>query len=93
MTGLGTPTKATALTGVKMTAQPTVALATGATAGAGVISVATGISSVNTSVNAKDEVTAITALGAAEAAAQQITVGTNDKVKVAKYDDLTVTVS
>lgn len=54
MTGLGTPTTATALTGVKMTAQPTVALATGATAGTGVISVATGITSAATTTNSKD---------------------------------------
>ena len=46
VTRLGTPSTATVLTGVKVTAQPTVALATGATAGTGVISVATGISSV-----------------------------------------------
>lgn len=93
MTGLGTATTASALTGVKVTSQPTVSLATGATAGTGVISVATGISSATTTTNQKDEVTAITALGAATAAAQTITVGTNDKVKVAKYEDLDVTVS
>ena len=37
MTGLGTATTASALTGVKVTSQPTVALATGASAGTGVI--------------------------------------------------------
>lgn len=57
MTGLGTATTASALTGVKVTTQPTVALATGATAGTGVISVATGITSATTSTNNKDEVT------------------------------------
>lgn len=93
MTGLGTATTASALTGVKVTSQPTVELATGATAGTGVISVATGITSASTSVNNKDEVTAITALGAGTAAAQTITVGTNDKVTVAKHGDLSVTVS
>ena len=98
MTGLGTATTASALTGVKVTTQPTIALATGATAGTGVIAVATGISSASASgadvaFNSKDEVTAITALGAATAAAQSITVGTNDKVKVAVYDDLSVSVS
>ena len=46
LTGLGTPTTAAALTGVKVTAQPTIALATGATAGTGVISLVNGISSV-----------------------------------------------
>lgn len=94
ITALGTPTTAAALTGVKVTSQPTVSLATGATAGTGVISVATGIDSASASggavaFNSKDEVTAITGLGAATAAAQTITVGTNDKVKVAKYDDIT----
>lgn len=93
MTGLGTATTASALTGVQITSQPTIALSTGATAGTGVISVATGISSASTTTNSKDEVTAITALGAATAAAQTITVGNNDTVKVAKYDDLSVSVS
>lgn len=62
MTGLGTPTTATVLTGVKVTKQPTIALATGATAGTGVISVATGISSATTSANSKDTVAAVTAV-------------------------------
>lgn len=66
---LGTPTTETVLTGVQVTSQPTVALSTGATAGTGVISVATGITSSTTSVNSADS------------------------VKVAKYDDLSVTVS
>jgi hypothetical protein len=57
MTGLGTASTGSALTGVKVTAQPTVSLATGATAGTGVISVATGITSATTSTNNKDEVT------------------------------------
>jgi len=92
ITALGTPTTANALTGVKVTSQPTVALATGATAGTGVISVATGITSATTTTNNKDEVTAVTSVGTATAAAQAITIGTNDKVKVAKYDDLSNTV-
>ena len=57
MTGLGTASTGSALTGVKVTAQPTVSLATGASAGTGVISVATGITSATTSTNNKDEVT------------------------------------
>lgn len=69
ITALGTPTTATCLTGVKVTTQPTVALSTGATAGTGVISVATGIASASTSVNSADS------------------------VKVAKYDDLSVSTS
>lgn len=93
MTGLGTASTGSALTGVKVTAQPTIALATGATAATGVISVATGISSASTTTNEKDEVTAITGVGTATAAAQTITVGTNDKVAVAKYGDLSVSVS
>lgn len=60
ITALGTPTTATALTGVKITAQPTIALSTGATAGTGVISVATGISSATTSADSKDTVAAVT---------------------------------
>lgn len=93
MTGLGTATTASALTGVKVTTQPTISLATGATAGTGVISVATGITSASTTTNNKDEVTAVTGVGTGTAAAQTITVGTNDKVKVAKYNDLSVSTS
>lgn len=85
MTGLGTPTTASAATAVEVTAQPTISLATGAAAGTGVVSLATGISSATASgaavsANANDNVDAITALGAGTAAAQQITVGTNDKI-------------
>lgn len=98
MTGLGTASTASALTGVKVTTQPSVSLSTGATAGTGVISVATGITSAtatNGSVTAgnNDEVTAITSVGTGTAAAQTITVGTNDKVSVAKYNDLSLTVT
>lgn len=93
ITALGTPTTSNCLTGVKVTAQPTIALATGATAGTGVISVATGITSATTTTNNKDEVTAVTGVGTATAAAQTITVGTNDKVKIAAYGDLSVSVS
>lgn len=74
MTGLGTATTASALTGVKVTTQPTIALATGATAGTGVISVATGITSASTTTNSKDEVTAVTGIGTGTAAAQTISV-------------------
>ena len=44
LTALGNPTTSSVLTGVKITTQPTITLATGATAGNGVISVATGAS-------------------------------------------------
>ena len=62
-------TTGNALTSASVSAQPTVALSTGATAGTGVISVATGITSASTSVNN----------GGTE--------------KVAKYSDLSVSVS
>lgn len=74
ITALGTPTTATVLTGVKVTSQPTVALATGATAGTGVVSVATGITSASTTTNNKDEVTAVTGIGTGTAAAQNLTI-------------------
>lgn len=98
ITSLGTPSTAECLTGVKISAQPTITLATGATAGTGVISVATGISSATASggsvtANKNDQVTAITSIGTGTAAAQTITVGTNDKVNIAKYDDLDVNIS
>ena len=64
LTGLGAPSTAAVLTGVKVTSQPTVSLATGATAGTGVISVATGISSASATqptitVGTNDKVTAL----------------------------------
>lgn len=68
MTGLGTASTASALTGVKVTSQPTISLATGATSGTGVISVATGITSASTTALDKDTITAITALGTPETA-------------------------
>ena len=93
MTGLGTAVTGSAVTGVSVTSQPTISLTSGATAGTGVVSVAIGISSATTTTNNKDEVTAITNIGTGTAAAQTITVGTNDKVSVAKYGDLSVSVS
>lgn len=93
ITALGTPTTADCLTGVKVTAQPTVALATGAASATGVVEVATGITSAATTVDTADAVTAVTSVGTATAAAQKITVGTNDKVKVAKFDDLSASAS
>ncbi len=56
ITALGAPTTANCLTGVKVTTQPTVSLSTGATAGTGVISVATGITSATTSAGSNDTV-------------------------------------
>ena len=74
ITALGTPTTSNCLTGVKVTTQPTVSLATGATAGTGVISVATGITSASTTTNNKDQVTAVTSIGTGTAAGQSVTV-------------------
>lgn len=56
---------------------------------------ATNVTGANasTTVNSSDTVNAITNLGTGSAAAQNITVGNNDVVKVAKYDDLNVQVS
>lgn len=63
ITALGTPTTSNCLTGVKVITQPTIALATDATAGTGVISVATGITnaSVGTSIDVgtNDKVTVL----------------------------------
>lgn len=59
ITELGAANKSTVLTGVKVTAQPTVSLATDATAGTGVISVATGVSDISVSASG-DNVNAVT---------------------------------
>lgn len=88
ITALGTPDTVSALTGVKVTAQPTISLATGATAGTGVISVATGISSAaasGTAVSPADRsgVDVISQLPSASVGTG-ITVGTNDKVTAIK---------
>lgn len=94
ITALGTPTTSNCLTGVKVTTQPTVTLATNATAGTGVISVATGITSASTTVDSADSVTAITDVGTGSVASQNVTVGgSSNNVKVAKYADLSVSVS
>lgn len=87
ITGLGTPSTSTVLTGVKVTTQPTIALATGATAGTGVISVATGISSASATgaaVSASgDMVDAIISMPTSSVGTG-ITVGTNDTPTVVK---------
>ena len=67
------------LTSASVKTQPTISLATGATAGTGVISVATGITSASTSVNAKD---AITALGEATTAAVAKTISVTSQPSV-----------
>ena len=45
-----------------------------------------------TTVKNADSTAAITSIGTATAAAQQITVGTNNRVDVANYEDLSVSV-
>lgn len=63
------------LTGVKVTAQPTITLTTGATAGAGVISVATGISAAATTAGTNDNVEVVTGV---TVGAPTITLSTDD---------------
>ena len=77
ITGLGTPTTQTFITGVSVTAQPTIALGTNSSTATGRVQVATGISSAtatNGAVawNSKDAVTAITGLGTASTASALI---------------------
>lgn len=88
MTGLGTPTTASALTGVKVTTQPDFYL-DDENIGSGVEVYEGGTLSVTTTVNNKDEVTAVTGVGSAALASNPtVTVGSNDRIKIAKYDDL-----
>lgn len=70
ITALGTPTTSACLTGVTVTAQPTISLAANAASQTGRVQVATGISSANATNgnvawNSKDQVTALTGLGTA----------------------------
>ena len=96
ITALGTPTTSNVLTGVKVTAQPTIALAANSSTATGRVQVATGISSATATGGAVtasgDNVTAIVSMPTATAAAQTITVGTNDKVTVLK-DSTTLNVT
>ena len=85
MTAMGTITTKSFATSVNAVTQPTIALATGATAGTGVISLVSGISSASAfggavAFDSKDLVSVITGLGAATAEAQKITVGSNDRI-------------
>ena len=59
ITGLGTPTTANVLTGVKVTAQPTIKINSGAT---GDVTVATGVSAIEVAPAANDNVTALTSV-------------------------------
>ena len=86
ITALGTPTTSTVLTGVKVNTQPTIAIATDSSSGTGKVQVATGISSATASGGAVsasgDNVTAVISMPTATAAAQTITVGSNDEITV-----------
>lgn len=84
ITSLGNPTTSTVLTGVKVTTQPIITLATDTSSGTGKVQVATGISSASatgTSVthNSGNYVDAIVSMPTASVGTA-ITVGTNDKV-------------
>lgn len=72
ITALGAPTTANALTGVKVTAQPTVKISTGTD---GDVSVATGISDITVVANADDNVSAIKNINVA---APTVTLTNND---------------
>jgi len=85
LASLGSPSTATVLTGVKVTAQPSVTLTANSTTATGRITYVESLGTVTQptiAVGTNDKVTAIKTLGTATAAAQTITVGTNDKVTV-----------
>ena len=85
ITALGTPTTEAVLTGVQVTAQPTITLTANSSTGTGRITYVESLGTVTQptiTVGTNDKVTAIKTLGTATAAAQTITVGTNDKVTV-----------
>lgn len=70
ITALGTPSTSNVLTGVKVTAQPTISLASNGTTATGRVQVATGITSATATNGAvawsnKDETTVLTGLGSA----------------------------
>ena len=81
ITALGTPTTSNCLTGVKVTAQPTISLAAGT--GTGSYTVATGIDSATASgaaVSASGDMVAAVVSMPTSTVGTGITVGTNDKV-------------
>ena len=84
ITSLGDPTTATVLTGVKVTAQPSITLAANTASATGRVQVATGISSASATniavtPNDDDAVAAIVSMPTSSVGTG-ITVGTNDKV-------------
>lgn len=85
LASLGSPSTATVLTGVKVTAQPTITQTSYGAAVAGSTKYIEDLGTVTQptiTVGTNDKVTAIKTLGTATAAAQTITVGTNDPVTV-----------
>lgn len=99
ITELGTPSTSNCLTGVQVTAPGSVTLSKGTAEeapGTGEVSIISGFRNIQLDDPTIDvvaqQVDAITALGAATAAAQAITIDTEGVVKVAKYDDLSVSV-
>lgn len=72
ITGLGTPTTANCLTGVKVSAQPTITIASGTT---GDVTVATGVSAISVASAANNNVSALTGVSVA---APAITLTNND---------------
>lgn len=81
------PSLGTALSASKVT------LGTAKTVATGSLSPSGGGDTVMTGLGTATTASAVTSVGTGMAAAQTITVGTNDKVKVAKYDDLGVSAS
>lgn len=76
--------------------QPTIALATDSTSGAGKVSVATGISSATATggsviANSDDKVTTVIEVGNVTVSAPTVGIKSNDAVKVIDYDSLEVT--
>lgn len=88
--GTGTDSETLIISGANGSA-PT--LGTAITCATGSLANDGGGSSVMTGLGIATTASAVTGIGTGTAAAQSITVGTNDKVKVAKYDDLSVSVS
>jgi hypothetical protein len=86
VTNIGTFTTENFATSVQSISNPSIILETTSTAGTGVVSVVNGVgakaSGTTVTINNKDTVAAITALGKGTAAAQKITVNANDQVKV-----------
>lgn len=86
ITALGAPTTERVLTGVTVTKQPTISLATGATAGAGVISVTTGISDISVAADTNDAIEAVksVSVNAPKVSLSESTSATTNTVKFVK---------